>query len=125
METKLILFNPFGHRPEKKPIMLEVINFGKFDGEALHYTTRQGLQVKSIPEIEMGRETRVVNLTDIDYRDSLHWWFKQYPKESGKEVVLDTTLTSGLEYKGNCWHFGLFIQVTDEKIYVNPNLSLD
>ena len=123
METRVIVFNPFRYNPNKTHSMLDVINVGKFDSENLHFTTNYGLQVKPISEVECDT-TKVVNLTDIDYKDSLYWWFKQYPKEVGKEVVLDLTLNKGLEYKGNCWHFGLFIQVTDDKILVNPNLTL-
>jgi hypothetical protein len=99
--------------------MLNIINAGTEVNGKIKYLTSDGWQNKTKAEIE-NNCTKVIELQNIDFKDSLYYWFKRNPQAYSKAIEIDNSITNGEVYRGNCWTFSLKIQQTENKILINP-----
>ena len=113
MEKVAILFKIFN---SEKNNMLSLINIGYKDENGITYNTKNGKQTKK--EDEFINEVEIININEIDFKDSLFYWFrrKENEKHLNKNIIYNEDLKDGQEYYVNGWACGLLINPSDNCI---------
>jgi len=109
--NKLIAF--FSSVDKTNPTMLNIINHGVVKNGTIEYLSTNGIKKQPIDNIEM---CKVFDVSEIDYKDSLYWWFRKNNGHYDKQIVINENLETGEIYQGNCWRYKLLINPTEKEI---------
>lgn len=109
--NKLIAF--FCYVDKTNPSMLNIINHGIVKNGNIEYLSKNGIKKQPIDNIEM---CKVFDVSEIDYKDSLYWWFSKNQGHHDKQIVINENLETGEIYQGNFWRYKLLINPTEKEI---------
>lgn len=117
--NKILLVKWIGGMGRKETIMLDIINWGTKVGEdSINMFTKDGYVTKLKSDVNDGY-VKLVNIEDINVKESLYWWFKSHQGEHNKVLVFDENLEAGERYFGNCWRMGLLLSSTENELKYN------